>query len=142
MSEKECSICFYNYRQDNIWSCSECKQECHQYCIEKWSIENPTCPFCRCEIKDLVTMYSDVNINININEIDQSNNRVINIRDQSNNSITNNINNENQINNIIRYMSYKFNSDFKESKQELATFSVWYIVILAIKIAVDVTSVS
>jgi len=142
MSEKECSICFYNYRQDNIWSCSECKQECHQYCIEKWSIENPTCPFCRCEIKDLVTMYSDININININETDQSNNRVINTQDQSNNRVRSNTNNENYINNIIRYISYKFNSDYKESKQELVAFCVWYILILAIKIAVDVTSVS
>ena len=142
MSEKECSICFYNYRQDNMWSCLECKQECHQYCIEKWSIENPTCPFCRCEIKDLVTMYSDININININEIDQSSNRVINTQDQSNNRLRINTNNENYINNIIRYISYKFNSDYKESKQELVAFCVWYVLILAIKIAMDVTSVS
>ena len=114
MSEKECSICFYNYRQDNMWSCSECKQECHQFCIEKWSIENPTCPFCRCEIKDLVTIYSDININININEIDQSNNRITNNNeiDQSNNFIRNNTINQNYINNIIRYISYKFNSDY------------------------------
>ena len=142
MSEKECSICFYNYRQDNMWSCSECKQECHQYCIEKWSIENPTCPFCRCEIKDLVTMYSDININININEIDQSSNRVINTQDQSNNRLRINRNNENYINNIIRYISNKLNSDYKESKQEMGTFLFWYIVILAIKISVDLTSVT
>jgi len=122
-----------------MWSCSECKQECHQYCIEKWSIENPTCPFCRCEIRDLVTIYSD--INININEIDQSNNRLINTRDQSNNRLIN-TNNENYINNIIRYISYKFNSDYKESKQELVVFCVWYVIILAIKIGMDVTSVS
>ena len=142
MSEKECSICFYNYRQDNMWSCSECKQECHQFCIEIWSIVNPTCPFCRCEIKDLVTIYSD--INININEIDQSNNRITNNNeiDQSNNFIRNNTINQNYINNIIRYISYKFNSDYKESKQELAIFCFWYVVILGIKIGVDVTSVS
>ena len=142
MSEKECSICFYNYRQDNIWTCSDCKQECHTYCIERWYIENPTCPFCRSEIKDLERIYSDnntINIDINIIDTDLSNNSVVNTRDQSNNSVTNNNISENQMNNIIQHISNKLNNNLEESKKEMAAFSLWYITILILKIVVDIT---
>ena len=48
--DTECLICFQEYDTDTAWTCTNCNQKCHQFCIEEWFRLNPTCPFCRHEI--------------------------------------------------------------------------------------------
>ena len=51
--EKECPICFEEYKEDQVKNkeivITECGHLYHKKCIENWLEEKKNCPVCRCE---------------------------------------------------------------------------------------------
>ena len=45
-----CSICLDDNKLNNDWSELMCKHNYHSICIEKWLVNNTTCPLCRQDI--------------------------------------------------------------------------------------------
>ena len=43
---EECNICFNNLDSETAWTCPECNQICHQFCLETWYENRKVCPFC------------------------------------------------------------------------------------------------
>lgn len=49
----ECSICLDTNNKKMIKT-KECGHDFHLECLNKWIKQNPTCPYCRCELKTKV----------------------------------------------------------------------------------------
>ncbi|AET40196.1 ubiquitin-protein ligase ASR1 Ecym_5445 [Eremothecium cymbalariae DBVPG len=65
---KECPIC-WDSMADNVAKLIPCQHEFHLSCIRKWyhsRISDRTCPNCRVEIRELIDMDHNVNINLTL----------------------------------------------------------------------------
>lgn len=50
--EGDCSICLESLANNTkIVTTKECNHKFHLSCLNKWVKENPSCPYCRCELK-------------------------------------------------------------------------------------------
>jgi Ring finger domain len=42
-----CPICFEDYEEDSVMTCTDCVHFFHKECLQKWIDTNSTCPICR-----------------------------------------------------------------------------------------------
>lgn len=50
IENNECSICADKYKNNDEIAILKCDHLFHKNCLEEWSIRNPICPLCRCDI--------------------------------------------------------------------------------------------